>query len=382
MSSTPDNQPAFKPRICDYIQGKRFTKAEFLEFMTIRGTYDNDSVEQLAEQLGQSLPTRQWVQMPHFERLRKLHLADGRISDEQNEILKTVQEKIDATIENNRDALFELRRFLGGLHDRQTTVQLHDELKRRAICFLKQLSTQGAHEEWMENFADVDPFNIPEMIRDAQEFPVIQWDPEPAEQPAQPTPMSSTPPNKPRVYITYDEDYERDELTKDEFLDYDDDVEWEYYSASDMMLELQLNIADLHLGSDLVPHFKRFQSRHLASGALSNDQNEILKTVVEKIQGWAEVASTVLLSLKEHPTPYPTLHDEIKYKAVHFLEQKDVLMDYIAWIEHFARADPQNVTAMIEDAREFPNPPWQSEEGEQDEQDEPADQAEQDEQIE
>ncbi|KAI1736321.1 hypothetical protein F4680DRAFT_452104 [Xylaria scruposa] len=396
MSSTPDNQPdngpAYQPRVCDYIEGERLTKAEFLEFMTSRGTYDNDSVEVLLEFIEQHIPTHQKVKMPHFERLRKLHLADGRISNEQNEILKTVQKKLHATIENTHDALFELRRFLHDEPASEITEQLHDEMKRKAISFLEQTSTQRAHEEWMENFACADPLNISDMIQDAQEFPLIPWNVEPApwnlerdlkpdEQPAQPTTVSSAPPDQPRVYIDYDDDYEREELTKAEFIEFYDDVKWEYFSASDMILELELIVADLQLESDLVPHFERFRGRHLANGEISNEQDEILVTVVEKLQGWAEVASTVLLSLKARPAhePIATLHDEIKYKAVHFLEQNNKMMEYVEWLEYIARAYPQDITAMIEDAREFPNPPWQPEEAEQDG---PVGQAEQGEQIE
>ncbi|KAI0857815.1 hypothetical protein F4860DRAFT_517504 [Xylaria cubensis] len=391
MSSTPANQPANQPRIMILPGGQTFTKAEYLEHYASPGEYDDYSLVDLTEAITPGNPHRTFskdIYHPrHFERLRKLHLADGRISNEQNEILKTVMKKLATTWYNVRAAAYELEQL------RYRPTGLRNEMKRRAICFLEQKGAQREHKLWMEHFAVADPLNIPAMIQDAQEFPVPLWEPKPKifedTEDTEPEPLedpapSSTPSSPPRAYINYDEDNEREELTKAEFLKRGkrgDKVEYEYFTISDLILELEVIVPDLQLQSDLVPHFERFRSRHLVNGGISNDQNEVLKTVVEKIQGWAETASAVLLSLKSRPAhePLPTLHDQVKYRTVDFLEQFDILEDHIEWIEHFARVDPQNVTGMIEDAREFPNPPWKPEDGEQAE---PAEQDEQDEETE
>ncbi|KAI0183659.1 hypothetical protein EV127DRAFT_413941 [Xylaria flabelliformis] len=387
MSSAPANQPPNQPRTLPGPEGQSFTKADYIEYYASPGEYDDYTLKELTEEIDPEIQEDGFnknFSIRYFERLRKLHLADGRISNEQNEILKTVMKKLETTWENVRDATFELQELRG------RPTGLRNEMKRRAICFLEQLSLQISHEIWIESCAHAHPLNIPAMIQDAQEFPVPLWKPEPAqptaiETPEHPAPepledpaLSSTPPSQPRAYINYDKDYEREELTKAEFLRRGNKVEYEYYSISDLILELEVIVPDLQLQSDLVPHFERFRSRHSANGGISNEQNEILKTVVEKIQGWAETASTVLLSLKSRPAhePLPTLDDQVKYRTVDFLEQFDILEDHIEWIEHFARVDPQNVTGMIEDAREFPNPPWKPEEGEQDEQDEQDEQTE------
>ncbi|KAI0552303.1 hypothetical protein F4679DRAFT_581605 [Xylaria curta] len=177
MSSTPDNHPAPKPRVIDYIEGGDLTKPEFLELMSPTGAWDDDSLEILLEFIEQSIPTRpEYVEMRYFEPLREQLFAEGKISNEQNEILKTVQKKIHATADIARVAKYTIEKFLENEANSQTHIStLHDELRRRAILFLEQQSIQRAHEEWLENFACVDPLNIPEMIKDAQEFPMPPW---------------------------------------------------------------------------------------------------------------------------------------------------------------------------------------------------------------
>ncbi|TRX90011.1 hypothetical protein FHL15_009112 [Xylaria flabelliformis] len=193
MSSTSDNQPANQPRVVDYIEGGKLTKAEFLEFMSLRGKWDNESLEILLEFVEQNIPHGQTIQMPYFERLRERHLAEGTISNEQNEILKTVQKKIQLTTRHARVAQYTIQAFVGEEAASQISVStLHDKIRRRAILFLEQHAIQRAHQEWMEHFAWADPSNIADMIQDAQEFPVPPWNPEttvpaePAEKPAQP----------------------------------------------------------------------------------------------------------------------------------------------------------------------------------------------------
>ncbi|KAI0552541.1 hypothetical protein F4679DRAFT_581444 [Xylaria curta] len=145
--------------------------------------------------------------------------------------------------------------------------------------------------------------------------------------------MSSTPPSQPRVYVLYYGD-ETKELTKAEYLEYGaNEPVWEYSSADELIFDLKLTVAEFHDQSDL---------------------------------DWAGRASAMLLSQKARP-------DEIDDKAVYFIRQSDTLIHHVRWLEHFARADPQNINAMIQDALEFPDPPWQPE----DEQVEPAEQTEQ-----
>ncbi|KAI1746336.1 hypothetical protein F4680DRAFT_442610 [Xylaria scruposa] len=176
--------------------------------------------------------------------------------------------------------------------------------------------------------------------------------------------MSSTPPNQPRLWVLYYGD-EPKEFTKLEYLElYSDDPVWDY-SADDLIYELELTVPELYDQSELVPNFERFRSHHLANGGISNKQDEILSTVSKKIQDWAERASAMLLSLKARP-------DEIDDRAIYFVRQSKILFHHVGWLEYFARADPQNINAMIQDALEFPDPPRQPE----DEQVEPAEQAE------
>ncbi|KAI1738134.1 hypothetical protein F4680DRAFT_450215 [Xylaria scruposa] len=183
MSSTSDNQPTDKPadqhanqpRVCNYIEGEALTKAEFLEFLSLPGRWDNDSIEKLLVSIEQLIPTPpEYVRLQYFEPLREKLLAEGKISNEQDEILKTVQTKIHATADKARVVKYTIEEFLEEESTSGTHVStLHDELKRRVIFFLEQEAIQGSHIEWLENFACDDPLNIPEMIKDAQEFPML-----------------------------------------------------------------------------------------------------------------------------------------------------------------------------------------------------------------
>ncbi|KAI0183404.1 hypothetical protein EV127DRAFT_487152 [Xylaria flabelliformis] len=193
MSSPPDNQPANQsanqPRVIVTDEGERITKAEYIENRDLPGRYNNLSSAELLDHLEQIIPESFHPDMPYFERFREQHLAQGTISNDQDEILKSVRKKIVATGKTALVVQFALEAWPEDEPTGQIQVQLittlHDEVKYRAIFFIEQYDILLGHIDWLEHFAEFDAQNIEAMIQDAEEFPEPLWQvPEQSEQAA------------------------------------------------------------------------------------------------------------------------------------------------------------------------------------------------------
>ncbi|KAI0550714.1 hypothetical protein F4679DRAFT_583383 [Xylaria curta] len=184
--------------------------------------------------------------------------------------------------------------------------------------------------------------------------------------------MSSTPDNQPRFLVTPDGEL----ITKAQYIeDRNAPGRYNHFSTEELLDQLEQIIPECQ-GFLEMPFFERFRALHLAQGGISSAQDDILKSVKRKMQAMGETALIVQFALEAFPQDEPTgqiqvqlittIHTEIKYRAIFFIEQYDILLGHIDWLEYFAEYDFENVPAMIRDAEEFPEPLWQApEQGEQ-----------------
>ncbi|KAI0455715.1 hypothetical protein F5B21DRAFT_470386 [Xylaria acuta] len=159
--------------------------------------------------------------------------------------------------------------------------------------------------------------------------------------------------NEPRTITTAD----GEKVGKNEYVESNYEIgRYDHFHMELLILNLQDIVDGVH--EPQVPNLEKARERLLADGKISTRQSDLIKSVSEKIRGMAGAAARLLIAIHLLP-PNALLDENLNGRAIFLLERYDRQVATVDWIEYWAEKEPDNVAELINDAIEFPDPPFQ-----------------------